>query len=315
MLILCPNLAIDHTIRIQALTPGAVDRARSGGSVAGGKGANVGRAARAVGADVDVIGFLPAIGRDHLLALFAAESIPLAGIEIDGVVRTCTAILEDGGRTTLINEPGAATGDADWAALLALVTDPPPQILGSGSLPPGAPTDCYAGLVELAHATGSRCSVDVGGEALLAAARAGADLLCPNLFEATSLTSGATTEEVCERGEDVALRALAAARGLRELGAATVAVTAGAAGVGLAWPDGERWLPTVPIVPRNPIGAGDSFLAGTIAARERDEPWPDAVRFGMAVAGSSVEHDGAGVIDPQRVDQLLAALQVAHARS
>lgn len=312
MLIVCPNLAVDHTITLGTLQPGAVSRATAGRSLAGGKGANVARATQAIGGDALVIGFLPEIGRQHLTALFADERFELSGVPVDGVVRTCTAILESGGRTTLINEPGAEVEDRDWAALLQTVPNGSGFVLGTGSLPPGSSSDAYAGLVTLVHSWGGFCAVDVGGPALVAAARAGADLVCPNLFEATALTSGSAAEEVDEQGDDIPERALEAARALRRLGAGTAAVTAGAAGVGLAWPDGELWLPTVVVKAVNPIGAGDSFLAGVVHARENGETWPAAVRFGMAVAGSSVENPGAAQVDPMRVAELVDVLTRAH---
>lgn len=313
MLIVCPNLAVDHTITLGALHPGAVTRATSGRSLAGGKGANVARATQAIGGSAGVIGFLPEIGREHLSTLFAAEGFDLSGVPVDGVVRTCTAILESDGRTTLINEPGAEVNAADWSALLRLVPEGTEFVIGSGSLPPGSAPDDYARLVMLVRSWGGFCAVDVGGRALALAARTGADLVCPNLFEATSLTSGATAEDVDEHGDDIPERALQAARDLRALGAGTAAVTAGAAGVGLVFEDGEAWLPTVPVKAVNPIGAGDSFLAGVVHARQNGESWPAAVRFGMAVAGSSVENPGAAHVDPVRVGELVDLLTRAHA--
>jgi len=68
----------------------------------------------------------------------------------------------------------------------------------------------------------------------------------------------------------------------------------------------------VPVTSRNPIGAGDSLLAGAVLARERGAGWSDAVRFGMATAASSVENSGAGVVDPARVAELQAQLLAAH---
>ncbi|BAS13233.1 tagatose-6-phosphate kinase [Arthrobacter sp. Hiyo8] len=56
------------------------------------------------------------------------------------------------------------------------------------SLPPGAPADFYPALVRLAHDAGIPAVVDTSGPGIIAAARAGADLLKPNnheLLEAT----------------------------------------------------------------------------------------------------------------------------------
>ncbi|MGI8417413.1 MAG: PfkB family carbohydrate kinase, partial [Nakamurella sp.] len=109
-------------------------------------------------------------------------------------------------------------------------------------------------------------------------------------------------------------RAIRAAQHLRALGARQAAVTAGVGGVALADDTGCRWLPTVQVVARNPIGAGDSFLAGTVLAQGRGADWPTAVRSGMATAASSVENDGAGVVDSRRVTALERLLTEAHSR-
>lgn len=319
MLIVCPNLAIDRTIRIPSVQLGAVQRTGRASSVAGGKGANVARAALALGGRPQLLGFTPQQGAAYLRELFAAEGMSLIGVEVAGAVRTCTALVEESGRVSLLTEPGPDVTDADWQRLLDRVDPAERVVIGTGSLPPGAPADGYARLVAAVHALGGECAVDAGGPALRAAAAAGADLLCPNLFEATSALSGgargsfdAEEVDVDERHPGTAERAMGAAGALLGLGAGRVAVTAGAAGVAFAGPGVSRWLPTVPVTSRNPIGAGDTLLAGAVLARERGTGWADAVRFGMASAASSVENDGAGVVDPARVAELQAQLLAAH---
>ncbi|WP_161632103.1 1-phosphofructokinase family hexose kinase [Nakamurella lactea] len=314
MLIVCPNIAIDHTVTLPRLYAGAVQRTGPAASAAGGKGANMARAARALGGDPQVLAFVAAGGGDYLRELFAAEQLPLVGIDVPGAVRTCTVLIEDSGRVTLLNEPGASVDERGWQALLSAVDPAATRVIGTGSLPPGAPADGYARLVELVHARGGECAVDSGGLPLRLAAQAGADLVCPNLSEAQAVLTGAVdaVEQVDERADDIAGRAVEAAQQLVALGAGQAAVTAGAAGVAVAGTGLPAWLPTVPVAARNPIGAGDSFLAGTVLARERGADWIDAVRFGMAVAASSVENHGSGVVDPVRVTELEAALAQAH---
>jgi sugar/nucleoside kinase (ribokinase family) len=85
-------------------------------------------------------------------------------------------------------------------------------------------------------------------------------------------------------------------------------VTAGAAGAAIGGPDVAEWARVPAVTVRNPIGAGDSFLAGLVTARESGRDWPAAIRRGLATGSASVEQDGAGVVDPARVDDLEAAL-------
>lgn len=333
MLIVTPNPAIDHTVRLAELRAGEVIRTGPGVSVAGGKGGNVTRAARCLGVEAVVLAFLPSTGAEHLAGLYAAEGFALVGVPVAGTVRTCTAMIEADGRVTLLNEPGAEVTSDDWARLMQVLRREiaerdPNVIICSGSMPPGAPTDGYAQIVEAGHAAGCEVIVDASREVLVDALRVGADLVCPNVSEAEAAIavvnrpaasraaanradgdaahppSYPVFEPVHDDGDDVPERAQAAAAGLVALGARWAVVTAGAAGAAVAGPEYESWLPAPTVTVRNPIGAGDSFLAGVATARLAGRDWPAAIRRGLASGSASVEQDAAGVVDPARVDEL-----------
>jgi fructose-1-phosphate kinase PfkB-like protein len=337
MLIVTPNPAIDHTIRLAELRPGEVIRTGPGISVAGGKGGNVTRAARLLGAtDVSVLAFVPRIGSEHLHSLYAAEGFDLIAVPVDGRVRTCTAMIEHGGRVTLLNEPGAAVDTDDWQRLLVSARSQlerrPGIVVCSGSLPPGAPVDGYAQIVRVGHDAGAEVIVDASRAALVRALDAGADLVCPNVSEAEAaiaaarrsnhaavtggsdavpaggidagLDAGGAAEQVHDDGADVPARAADAAARLHELGARWAVVTAGSAGAAVAGPGTETWFAAPAVTVHNPIGAGDSFLAGVATARLAGGDWLHAIRRGIASGSASVEQDAAGVVDPGRVDEL-----------
>lgn len=331
MLIVTPNPAVDHTVRLARLRLGEVVRARSGVSVAGGKGGNVARAAHLLGTAASVLAFVPETGGEHLRALYTAENIALTGVPLPGRVRTCTAIITDDAQVTLINEPGAEIGEADWGRLMEalrahLAAPESPEspairrsahdlVVCSGSLPPGAPQDGYAQIVQAGHDAGREVIVDAGAGPLARAIEVGADLVCPNVSEAEAMlcgelagagveAPGAAAELVDDDGADVPRRAAAAAAALVRRGARWAAVTAGSAGAALVGPGISVWLAAPKVKARNPIGAGDSFLAGVATARLAGRDWPGAVRRGLAAGSASVEQDGAGVVDPARVDEL-----------
>lgn len=320
MLIVTPNPAVDHTVHVDVLRPGEVIRTGPGVSVAGGKGGNVARAARLLGTTSSVLAFLPQIGGEHLQNLYAAEGFDLVAVPVGGRVRTCTALIEAGGRVTLLNEPGAPVTDADWHRLMQALRarlDGESLVVCSGSLPPGAPADGYAQIVRDGHAHGCEVIVDASRTVLAHALRAGADLVCPNVSEAEAALAGlarpggdahAAAEPVHDDGDDVQERATAAAAALLDAGASWAAVTAGSAGAAVAGPDHRGWLPAPAVTARNPIGAGDSFLAGVASARLAGRAWPDAIRRGLASGSASVEQDRAGFVDPRRVDELERAI-------
>jgi 1-phosphofructokinase/tagatose 6-phosphate kinase len=61
---------------------------------------------------------------------------------------------------------------------------------------------------------------------------------------------------------------------------------------------------------RSVIGSGDAFLAGYIAARYLGRSPTDCLRYGVACGAESVQHFGAGLIDPSAVDRLLPEVEL-----
>lgn len=311
MLIVNPNLCIDRTIDLEVLVPGNVHRTAAARTSLGGKGVNVGRVARRFGHEATILGFVPDGDRARLERLAAEEGAAIVGVEVAGVARVASILLEASGRVTVLNEPGPTVDARHWAALLARCNSAltsHQSVACSGSLPPGSPSDGYARVALAARAAGVRAVVDATGEVLASALLAAPEIVSPNLSEAEAVLLGRTGEVVEHTGPDVVERAADCVVGLVERGAKAAIVSAGSHGA--AFNVGERvaWCaaPRVHVV--NPIGAGDSMVGGLIHALERGDVWPEAVRFAVATASASCEHPVAGGIEPARVDELLAQL-------
>ena len=117
MLIAGPNLTIDRTLTIDELRPGEVLRFGGVAVTPGGKGVNVARVARALGAPALLVGFTP--GRTGVAAagLIVDEGLRIEPVSTDGELRSTAVILERGGRVTVMNEPGPAIGPRGLGAL------------------------------------------------------------------------------------------------------------------------------------------------------------------------------------------------------
>jgi fructose-1-phosphate kinase PfkB-like protein len=222
-------------------------------------------------------------------------------------------IIEDDLRITVLNEPGPELSQADFAALLAAVAEELPGhrvTVASGSLPPGAPDDAYGQVVELARAGGAISVVDAARAALRGCLAWGPDVVTPNLAEATAALLGTADEAVEPEGDDVRPAALAAARGLRAAGACSALVTAGRHGVAGAAGDGCFWVAAPQVDGVNPVGAGDSFVAGLAIALERGASLREATIAAVATGSASVAHPLAGGVDPLLVAELQPALSL-----
>lgn len=303
MLVLGANLTLDRTMRVPRLVPGSVQRPAVV-VTAGGKSVNVVRAARAHGVHATLVANLPGTGGRHLHDLLLAEGHDVVPVPTTGEVRSAVVVLEDDGRATVLNEPGPHLAPADEAALLSALAGAAGGagghrvLVASGSLPPGADPGLYARVVALAHQHGMLAVLDAAGEALGHALDAGPDVVSPNLAEAEALLAGRRDETVEPEGDDVPDRARAAAQALHERGARAAVVSAGRHGLALADGEGTLIVAAPVVVEVNPIGAGDSLVAGLAAALEAGAGLREAVRVGVATAAASVASPLAGGVDP-----------------
>ncbi len=181
-----PNPSLDHTVEVDVLERGEVQRTSHALVEAGGKGVNVARALAKHGHPTTAI--LPA-GDDaqRMIGLLTPQQVTTVAVPIDGAIRTNIAVVERDGTTTKLNEPGATLSDSDVDALLAAVDEAlrsgPAWLVAAGSLPAGAPDDFYARVTKAAVAVGVPVAIDTSGPALAAAIDAGATVVKPNLEE------------------------------------------------------------------------------------------------------------------------------------
>jgi len=303
VLVVGANLAVDHTLRLRRLVVGQVLRAYEARLSGGGKAVNVCRAARAHRAPAVLVANLSGRLGALLDELLAAEGLDVRAVHTRGETRAAIVVLEDGGRTTVVNEPGPPLSVGDSDRLLAAVASElngggHRTVVAAGSLPPDAPGDLYGRVVDLARAHGARSVVDTSGAALRCALERGPDLVCPNLAEADrSLRGGSDGEEPVDvGGPHVPDRAIDLAGKLVAAGAHAAFVTAGRHGLGGHDGTGTFWVDAPDVTVRNPIGAGDALVGGASAALERGGSLREAAAVGVASASASVTDERAGEV-------------------
>ena len=304
------NAAIDKTVSVDRLVAGSIHRPVVRSVVAGGKAANVVRAARHLGLDGTMVAVLGGHAGAWYRARLDERSIALHEVVVPDETRTCLSVLDEStGKLTEFYEAGVRLTDADWlgveAALRAALGGDGQgvAVVLAGSLPPGTPVDGYARLATIAAEAGALAVVDSDGESLAAALVTKPWLVKVNAAEAESVTgSSARTRD----------RALATAAALRARGATTVIVTRGVHGAALATAGGSWALGNLPAGHRGPwsVGSGDAFLAGFLAGSSRGLAADDALRLAGAAGAANARTPGQGGVDPADVERFAGRLTV-----
>jgi 1-phosphofructokinase family hexose kinase len=307
--IACPNLSLDRTIRVERAALGRVHRSQASDVRGGGKGVNVARALDCMNQRAQVVGIAAGRTGQAVLSLLEDEGLLVAATMSDGETRSCLTVLSESA-PTVFNEAGPAISGDEWNRYERELDDQLPgadTFVFSGSLPPQTPPEAVAGVLERAAAAGCRTICDTSGVYLEMALGARPDLIVPNLSEALTLL-GESGDESIDAGAGAIERAEEVARELLDRGPRAVVVTVGAAGAAYATGREVHTLsaPRVEVV--NPVGAGDSFVAGLVMELGKGASLRAAVLGGVAMGAASCETFPAGLLDPARVDELRTSL-------
>lgn len=291
---LTPNPSLDRALHLERLEPGEVNRAVGTHQHPGGKGINVSRALAAHGVASRAV--LPSGGPDgaELVALLAAQGVDARPVPVAGDTRSNITLTESSGATTKINAPGAALAPAEVDALLAAVEAEvaagADAVVAAGSLPAGLDDAFFTRVADLGARHGVPVVLDTSGAPFAAAVRhGGLALVKPNDEELADLVG----QDLTTVGD-----VLDAARSVRALGTDAVLVSLGAHGALLVADGGSWWAGGPALVPVSTVGAGDSTLAGYLAAAG---PPADRLRRAVAWGRAAVLLPGSAVPRPSDI--------------
>jgi 1-phosphofructokinase family hexose kinase len=296
------NPALDKTLEVPNFTPGRRHRTVEQVTMPGGKGVNVARAIKRLGQPVIATGIAGGATGTRIVEALNDEAILNSFVRIREESRTNTAVLDPTtGLQTEINERGPSVSPHElelFREKLLYLAKGAGMCVFAGSLPRGIDTDAYVDLIREVKRLGAITVVDTDGELLRLGMRAEPDVVSPNELEAEELV-GQEFNDVEDRAQAVIEMARLGA------GEAIMTVTDGCY---------ANVLEETPVLyrvsveeqeARSRIGSGDAFLAGYVAARYAGRPAVECLRYGVACGAESIQHFGAGVIDPAKVERLL----------
>lgn len=299
------NPAVDRELTAPAIEFDTVLRASAWQVDYGGKGFNVSRMLRALGASSVALGFAGGRSGELLRDGLHELGIDTDFVWISGETRTNVSIVpENHERYIKVNEPGPTISDEEKNALLDKVralAKPGDWWVLAGSLPPGAPQTIYKQLIGDIQRAGAGAILDTSGAALRAGCEAAPFLAKPNEVEAGKLT-GLPVSDTAE--------VAAAAQAIRGDGVQNVVVSLGKAGALLATAE-QTWFASSPTVSaKNPIGAGDSMVGGLVWGLSRGAELAEALRWGIACGAATASRSGTAVGERALVEELWARVRL-----
>ncbi|MEY8458554.1 tagatose-6-phosphate kinase [Lactococcus ileimucosae] len=259
------NPAIDISYPLEAFHLNTVNRVAQVGKTAGGKGLNVSRVLKELGADVVAIGFADDILGVEIVKNLKSEGIDSRFTKISGKTRNCIAILHEGQQTEILEKgPRILREEAkdfidNFKAMLAEVE----AIAISGSLPDGLQETFYSDLIAIANKQEKAVVLDCSGSTLEAVLKNShkPSVIKPNLEELTDLLGKEVTlENIKDSLQDRIFD-----------GIEWIAVSLGKEGA-FAKVSGEFYrvkIPKIDVV--NPVGSGDATVAGLVYGISQNE--------------------------------------------
>lgn len=298
------NAAIDKTLEVPSFTPGRRHRTVDHSTGPGGKGINIARALKRLSQPVIATGLAGGPTGARIIQALDDDSILNDFVRIADESRTNTAVFDPTtGVQTEINERGPAVSAKEMELFrekLLYLAQGASICVFAGSLPRGVEPDIYFSLIRDVRRLGVTTIIDSDGEPLRLSMRAEPDLVSPNELEAEEL--------VGHEFNDADDRAQAVVEMTRQ-GAREAIMTVSDGCYARIIESGVPALYRVRIAEqeaRSTIGSGDAFLAGYVAARYSDREPAECLRYGVACGAESTMYVGAGILDPARVDRLLA---------
>ncbi|WP_179394206.1 tagatose-6-phosphate kinase [Lacticaseibacillus absianus] len=302
------NPSIDIAYPLEHLAIDTVNRITDVRKTAGGKGLNVSRVAHLLGHPLIATGVLGGNFGRFIEARLDEDGIAHDFTHIDQESRQCIAILHDGGNQTEILEAGPTLSEADGEAFLAhfdQLLDTASVVTISGSLPRGLAPDFYVTMIAHAATKQVKVILDASGAALKAGLTAAVKplLIKPNEDELAALL-----DVPVDKHDLPALK-----QHLQDPlfdGIEWIVVSLGAAGAFVKHNDHyyQAAIPKINVV--NPVGSGDSTLAGLAMAIDDGASDETVMKTAMTTGMLNTMEAETGFVDPTRFDDYFAQVTI-----
>lgn len=304
ILVINLNASVDKRYKMKDLIKGEVMRAAEVDNTPGGKGIHVANVATILGEDCIATGYLGGKSGEFISEKLQDYGIKQDFVQVAGETRSCLAIITESGVQTEILEPGPTVTQEEQEAFLAKYQEllsKATVVAASGSMPKGLPGDFYGQLISLARKAGKPFLLDTSGEALIQGIKAQPYFVKPNNDEIKVLVGAELRSD-----EDI----VHVLQKFMEDGIKLPVISLGAQG-SMAGYNQHVYKITVPKIQcKNPVGSGDSFVAGIAVGIERGMAIEDVLSLGAACGTANAMEDESGFVRKEVVEELFPQIKI-----
>ncbi len=293
------NPAIDYVMHIDKMDIGKINRSQREEILAGGKGINVSLVLAQLGIPSIALGFIAGFTGDAIEQSVKHAGVAANFVRLDsGCSRINVKIKSD--VESELNGQGPEIAEHKIEELYSKLEHlkQGDTLILAGSIPASLPDDIYERILQRLDGKGIRVVVDATKNLLLNVLKYKPFLIKPNNHELSEIfgVELSTSEQI----------AIYAAR-LQKMGARNVLVSMAGDGAVLLDESGELHVCGVcKGVVRNSVGAGDSMVAGFVAACELGKGYDYALKLGTASGGATAFSDG--LAEKSTIEALLKQL-------
>lgn len=306
ILTVTPNPCVDKTVYIDRLAPGTFHRSTRTSCVPGGKGNNVARAAKALGAASKALVIVGGHSGRHVVDMITNDDgVPCVPCWVVSPTRTITTVLEEAEhRQTAFFEPGSRVTEAEYANLLEIYAEAVRDAriaVFSGTVCDRGIERFYREAIPMAQAAGALTILDSHGREFALGLEATPYMVKPNVAEAEELVGfRLDTEAARWRAVDC----------FHERGVTLAALSLGKDGLLVSRGD-ERYHVAPPEIREvNPVGSGDALVGGFAVGLERDMPLVEMARLGCACGAANAMTWDIGHFSMDEVREIERAVEV-----
>ena len=290
---------------LEQLNIDTVNRLSKVSKTAGGKGLNVSRVLAQLGAPITATGVIGGHYGNYLTEQLDKDDIHHNFSKIAGETRSCIAILHEGQQTEILESGPQVSKEeqANYIANFEKILSDANYVTISGSLPKGIHHDFYSVLTEKATLANARVLLDTSGATLKRSIESDYKpfLIKPNETEIADLIGKEIKSEptLVEALEDEKFD-----------GIEWIVVTLGADGA-LVKNKNNYYrveIPTIDI--KNPVGSGDSTIAGLAYALYKNETPEVVIKTGMVTGMLNTQEEKTGYINVDNFEALFEQVKI-----